>query len=43
MPLTGYGQPPGILLAASSVAIILLVFSGVVHYHGVEGTMAAVV
>src|ERR1700730_5491589 len=41
--LTGHGQPPGILLAASSAAVILLVFSGLVYYHAVEGTMADVV
>ncbi|HLQ51432.1 MAG TPA: hypothetical protein VK129_08035 [Terriglobales bacterium] len=42
-PLTGYGQPPGILLAGCSVAFILLVFSGLVHYHAVGGTVADVV
>jgi hypothetical protein len=31
------------LLAASSAAVILLVFSGLVYYHAVEGTMADVV
>ncbi len=41
--LTGHGQPPGILLAASSAAVVLLVFSGLVYYHAVEGTMADVV
>jgi lipopolysaccharide transport system permease protein len=41
--LTGHGQPPGILLAGSSAAIILLVFSGLVYYHAVEGTMADVI
>jgi len=41
--LTGHGQPPGILLAASSAAVVLLVFSGFVYYHAVEGTMADVV
>jgi lipopolysaccharide transport system permease protein len=41
--LTGHGEPPGILLAASSAAVILLVFSGLVYYHAVEGTMADVV
>ena len=40
--LTGHGQPPGILLAASSAAVVLLVFSGLVYYHAVEGTMADV-
>jgi lipopolysaccharide transport system permease protein len=41
--LTGHGQPPGILLAASSVAVVFLVLSGLVYYHAVEGTMADVV
>jgi len=41
--LTGHGQAPGILLAASSAAVVLLVFSGLVYYHAVEGTMADVV
>jgi lipopolysaccharide transport system permease protein len=41
--LTGHGQPPGILLAASSAGVILLVFSGLVYYHAVEGTIADVV
>ena len=41
--LTGHGEPPGILLAASTVAVLLLVFSGLVYYHAVEGTMADVV
>jgi lipopolysaccharide transport system permease protein len=41
--LTGHGQPPGILLAASSAAVVLLVFSGLVYYHAMEGTIADVV
>src|SRR3984893_413277 len=41
--LTGHGQPPGIMLAASSGAGVLLVFSGLVYYHAVEGTIADVV
>src|SRR6267142_1237251 len=41
--LTGHGQPPGILLAASSGAVVLLVFSGFVYYHAMEGTIADVV
>jgi len=41
--LTGHGQPPGPLLAASSAAVILLVLSGLVYYRAVEGTMADVV
>jgi len=41
--LTGHGQPPSILLAASSLAVVLLVLSGLVYYHAVEGTIADVV
>jgi lipopolysaccharide transport system permease protein len=41
--LTGSGQPPGIMLGASSMAVILLVFSGLVYYHAVEGNIADVV
>jgi lipopolysaccharide transport system permease protein len=41
--LTGQGHPPGILLVASSAAVVLLVFTGLVYYRGVEGTMADVV
>ncbi len=41
--LTGHGDPPSILLAASSGAVVLLVLSGLVYYHAVEGTIADVV
>jgi lipopolysaccharide transport system permease protein len=41
--LTGHGEPPGILLTASSAAVVLLVLTGLVYYHAVEGTMADVV
>ncbi len=41
--LTGHGQPPSILLFASSIAVVLLVLSGLVYYHAVEGTIADVV
>ena len=41
--LTGHGEPPGILLAASSAAVILLVLSGLVYFHAMEGTIADVV
>jgi lipopolysaccharide transport system permease protein len=41
--LTGHGQAPGILLAASSAAVALLVLSGLVYYHAMEGTIADVV
>src|SRR5579862_1591386 len=41
--LTGHGQPPGIMLVASSAAVLLLVFSGLLYYHMMEGTIADVV
>jgi lipopolysaccharide transport system permease protein len=41
--LTGHGDPPSILLAASSLAVVLLVLSGLVYYHAVEGKIADVV
>lgn len=41
--LTGHGQAPGVLFAASSAAVILLVMSGLVYYSAVEGTIADVV
>jgi len=41
--LKGHGEPPGILLTASSAAVVLLVLTGLVYYHAVEGTMADVV
>jgi lipopolysaccharide transport system permease protein len=41
--LTGHGQPPGILLGASSAGVGLLVLSGLIYYHAMEGTIADVV
>jgi lipopolysaccharide transport system permease protein len=41
--LTGQGDPQGILIAASSGAVLLLVLSGMVYYHAMEGTIADVV
>jgi lipopolysaccharide transport system permease protein len=41
--LTGHGQPPGILLGASSLAVVGLVLSGLIYYHAMEGTIADVV
>ena len=41
--LTGHGEPPGMLVAASSAAVVLLVLSGLVYYHAMEGTIADVV
>jgi lipopolysaccharide transport system permease protein len=40
--LTGHGQPPGILLATSAAAVLLLVLSGLVYFHAMEGTIADV-
>jgi lipopolysaccharide transport system permease protein len=41
--LTGHGQPPGVLLAASSTAVAVLVLGGLIYYHAVEGNIADVV
>jgi lipopolysaccharide transport system permease protein len=41
--LTGHGQPPSILLAASSLGVVFLVLGGLVYYHAVEGKIADVV
>ena len=41
--LTGHGQPPGVLMAASSVAVGLLVLGGLIYYRAVEGKIADVV
>ena len=41
--LTGHGDPPGALLAASSAAVGLLVLGGLIYYHAVEGKIADVV
>jgi lipopolysaccharide transport system permease protein len=41
--LTGHSDPPNILLAASSGAVVLLVLSGLIYYHAMEGTIADVV
>jgi lipopolysaccharide transport system permease protein len=41
--LTGHGQPPGALMAASSAGVGLLVLSGLIYYHAVEGKIADVV
>ena len=41
--LTGQGDPQGILIAVSSGAVLLLVLSGMVYYHAMEGTIADVV
>jgi lipopolysaccharide transport system permease protein len=41
--LTGHGQPPSILLAASTAMVVLLVASGLAFFHKMEGTIADVV
>jgi lipopolysaccharide transport system permease protein len=41
--LTGRGNPPNILLAASSFAVLVLVASGVLYFQKMEGVIADVV
>src|SRR5262249_38749647 len=41
--LTGQGQPPGELMLASSAAVIVLLFSGLIYYRAMEGSIADVV
>jgi len=41
--LTGHGLAPGVLMAASAVAVGLLVLGGLIYYHAVEGKIADVV
>lgn len=41
--LTGHGEPPNILLAASSAAVLVLVLGGLVYFRAMEGTIADVV
>ncbi|MGB6432100.1 MAG: ABC transporter permease [Candidatus Acidiferrales bacterium] len=41
--LTGRGQPPGVLAAASTGAVILVVLGGLMYYHVMESTIADVV
>jgi lipopolysaccharide transport system permease protein len=41
--LTGKGQPPSILLAASALMVLLLVAGGVAYFTKMEGTIADVV
>jgi lipopolysaccharide transport system permease protein len=41
--LTGQGNPPNILLAASVAGVVLLVISGVLYFKKVEGIIADVV
>lgn len=41
--LTGHGQPPSIVLAASAGMVLLLVLGGLVYFNKMEGTIADVV
>jgi lipopolysaccharide transport system permease protein len=41
--LTGHGQPPNILLAVSTVMVLLILAGGVTYFHNMEGTIADVV
>jgi lipopolysaccharide transport system permease protein len=41
--LTGHGQPPNILLAASTGMVLLLLGGGLAYFHHMEGTVADVV
>jgi lipopolysaccharide transport system permease protein len=41
--LTGHGQPPGVLLAASGTAVLFLVLSGLIFFHAMEGAISDVV
>jgi len=41
--LTGQGQPPNVLLAASVAMVLLLLAGGVVYFQKMEGTIADVV
>jgi lipopolysaccharide transport system permease protein len=41
--ITGRGDPPGILLAASVAGVVLLVISGLVYFKRMEGIVADVV
>jgi lipopolysaccharide transport system permease protein len=38
--LTGQGQPPGLLVLASTIAVICLLVGGLMYFQRVEGTMA---
>jgi lipopolysaccharide transport system permease protein len=41
--LTGQGQPPGEMMLASSGAVLALLFSGLLYYRAMEGSIADVV
>jgi homopolymeric O-antigen transport system permease protein len=41
--LTGHGQPPSLMLAASAAAVLALLVGGLVYFQRMEGTIADVV
>jgi lipopolysaccharide transport system permease protein len=41
--LTGHGQAPGALLAASAVAVVVLLVGGMMFFQRMEGTVADLV
>ncbi len=41
--LTGHGQPPNLMLAASTAVVVVLLAGGLVYFHRMEGTIADVV
>ena len=41
--LTGQGQPPGVMLAASAAVVLALLFGGLIFFQRAEGTLADVV
>jgi lipopolysaccharide transport system permease protein len=41
--LTGHGQPPSVVLTASSAAVLVLVLSGTIFFQKMEGVIADVV
>jgi lipopolysaccharide transport system permease protein len=41
--LTGQGLPPGPMMAASAIVVVLVVFGGLIYYRAMEGSIADVV
>jgi len=41
--LTGHGQPPGELMLASAVAVLVLLVGGLAFFQRMEGTVADLV
>ena len=41
--LTGQGQPPGVMLAASAAVVLVLLIGGLIFFQRAEGTLADVV